>query len=80
MSKAFRYTLYRRSIVVEYFVVEADSPEEALDIANHGDGLDPVNQEWIDYYDDLYELDDCDPEPLDPLYIMVKEYQCDTTS
>lgn len=77
MSKAFRYTLYRRSIVSESFYVEANSEEEALEIANEkGLDMEPVNQEWIEWYDNVYELDEAyDPEPLDPLYKMVKDYE-----
>jgi len=77
MSKAFRYTLYRRSIISEAFYVEANSPEEALQIANESfDGLEPANQEWIDWYDTEYHIDHVfEPEPLDPLYKMIKEHE-----
>lgn len=82
MSKAFRYTLYRRSIFSEMFYIEANSIDEALELANEGAmDMEPVASEWMDYYDDHYEIDETeDPEPLDPLYKMIKEHKCDTTS
>lgn len=76
--KAFRYAVTRRSIIEETFWVEADSSLEALEMANNGDYSDDnIQTEWIDWYDDHFEMSDIEPEPLDPLYKMVKEY--DTT-
>lgn len=77
MTKAFRYTLYRRSIISEAFYVDANSEAEALQIANESfDNLVTANQEWIDWYDTEYQIDEAfDPEPLDPLYKMIKEHE-----
>lgn len=72
---AFRYAFYRRSIVSETYFIEANSPEEALQRLRDGEDPEPMPMEWVDWYDDDYHPDyDFEPEPLDPLYKMVKEY------
>ena len=77
---AFRYRLFRRSIVEEVFYVEADSAEEAEEIARDT-SPDPVTEEteWIDWYDDRYQAAD-EPEILDPLIRMIKEYELEKTN
>lgn len=73
---AFRFTVARRSIIEETFTVEADSWDEALERAGNGEYDDnSVQQEWLDWYDDTFSTTDIEPEPLDPLYKMVKEYE-----
>lgn len=70
---AFRYKLVRRSIVEETFYVDADSEDEATDIANSNPPDPEGNPEWIEWYDDWYEI--IDTESLDPLYTMIKTRQ-----
>lgn len=72
MPKAI-YTLVRASVIDEYFEIEADSEEEALDLAYNGNLGDPVKTEFIDWRDDEYQV--ADVELLDPLYVMVKDYK-----
>ena len=75
MSKKFTY--WRNSVFCEVFEVEAETEEEAIDKLS--DGLvDPVLTEWIDWDTDHFELEHV--EELDPLYRMIKDYRCDTTS
>ena len=66
------FELYRRSITCETYWVEADSEEEALEIAGNGEAGDP-QLEFIDWYDDNYVVES--KECIDPLYKMVKEYK-----
>jgi hypothetical protein len=82
MSKAYRYAVIRRSIIEETFWIDADSEDEALDKARDGDyDESQISTEWIDWHDDDYSMDpDIEPEPLCPLYKMIKERECDTTS
>lgn len=72
------YTLCRAAIIDEYYEIEADSEEEALSLAYDGNLGDPVRTEFIDWRDDEYQV--CDEELIEPLYRMVKDYKCDTTS
>ena len=80
MSKAFKFTVGRRSIVTEYFYVEADSEDEALEIANNG-GIDYDNNSagtnFEDWHDDDYQV--CEKEDLCPLVKMIKEHECATS-
>jgi len=70
-----KFAVSRRSIIEEIFYVEADSWEQAIEIAGDG-GYDDKNieTEWIDWYDDRFEATDFEPEPLCPLTKMVKDY------
>jgi hypothetical protein len=68
----YKFQISRRSIMLEVYWVEADSEEEALEIANDGNAGDPA-LDWIDWMDDQYEVDDV--EIIDPLYRMVKDYK-----
>jgi hypothetical protein len=68
----YKFQISRRSIMLEVYWVEADSEEEAMEIAYDGNAGDPA-LDWIDWMDDQYEVDDV--EILDPLYKMVKEYK-----
>lgn len=67
----FKFTVSRRSITLETYEVEADTEDEAIEIAQNGEVGDPV-LEFIDWYDDSYEVDDV--EEINHLYNMVKEY------
>jgi hypothetical protein len=58
--------------MLETYFVQADSEEEAMELAYDGNAGDP-QMEWIDWMDDCYEVDDV--EIIDPLYKMVKEYK-----
>jgi hypothetical protein len=58
--------------MLEVYWVEADSEEEAMEIAYDGNAGDPA-LDWVDWMDDQYEVDDV--EIIDPLYKMVKEYK-----
>jgi hypothetical protein len=77
MNKKYRYQVTRRSITCETYWVEADSPEEVMEMCSNGETGDP-DLEFIDWYDDEYEIEG--REIIDPLYKMVKDYECDTTS
>lgn len=70
---AFRFTFSRRVVMNEVYVLEADSEEEALDALSEGWYGDPIETEFVDWYDDDFELDRT--EVMDPLYNMVKEYE-----
>ena len=72
----FSFAVTRRSIIAETFFVEADTPDEALEMAWDGNYSDSnIQTEWLDWYDDRFDLDhDFEPEPLCPLHKMVKEY------
>lgn len=71
MAKKYKYTLARRAIVWETWTVEADDLDEAEQLCDNGDAT-PEGTEFIDYYDDDWEL--ADQESLDPLVKMVREY------
>ena len=77
MPKAI-YTLCRAAKIDEYYEIEADSEEEALQMAYDGNLGDPYRTEFIDWVDDSYQV--CDEAIIEPLYRMVKDYKCDTTS
>jgi hypothetical protein len=71
----FRYTVKRKSVFEELFEIEAESEEEALAKAHDGDYTNPYFQDWVDWYDDQFQIDeDVDPRPVCELYEMVKEY------
>ena len=68
-----KYRLQRRAIIDETFYVEAEDPEEALQIARDGGAVhDPDDTEWCDWHDEDYEI--TMTTDLDPLYVMVKRY------
>jgi hypothetical protein len=69
----FKYILVRAAIIDEYYEVEADSEQEALEMAIDGDLADPIKTDFVDWRDDEYQI--CDTEELDPLYVMVKDYK-----
>ena len=68
----YEFQISRRCIMLETYFVQADSEEEAMELAYDGNAGDP-QMEWIDWMDDCYEVDDV--EIIDPLYKMVKEYK-----
>ena len=69
-----KFRLQRRSIIDETFWVEAEDEDEALQIARDGGAVhDPDDVEWCDWADDDYEITKI--EELDPLYVMVKQYE-----
>ena len=81
MTKAYKFTFFRKSIFEETFVVEADTEEEARELMQDGGYPDPVATEWVDWYEDEFGTDpDFPPEPQCPLYQMIKERECDTSS
>jgi hypothetical protein len=65
----------RTSLIQESFWVEADTEEEAMELGMNGevDNDEPALRQWLDYYDDEWSIDE--KECIDPLYVMVKEYQ-----
>ena len=69
----FKFTLCRAAVIDEYYEIEADSEEEALEIAYDGGLGDPVRTEFVDWRDDEYSAVDC--EDIEPLYRMVKDYE-----
>jgi hypothetical protein len=74
MSK--RFTFWRNAIIAETYIVEADSEEAAREKIMNGSS-EPVHTEFIDWHTDDFELEDV--EELDPLYRMVKDYECGTS-
>lgn len=68
-----KFILVRAAIIDEYYEVEADSKEEALEIAYDGNLADPFKTEFQDWRDDEYQV--VDVEVIDPLYVMVKDYK-----
>lgn len=66
------YTLVRAAVIDEYYEVEADSEEEALEVAYDGNLGDPVRTEFMDWRDDEYSV--VETEVIEPLYRMVKDY------
>lgn len=75
----FKFTLVRAAVIDEYYEIEADSEEEALEIAYDGNLPDPFRTEFVDWRDDNYSV--IDTEVIEPLYRMVKDYdnQCATS-
>jgi ferritin len=71
-----RFTIWRRTIQAETYEVEAETLEEAIEELNNG-CHDPKDTEFIDWLDD-WQFEGA--EELEPLYQMVKNYRCDTTS
>jgi hypothetical protein len=71
-----KFTIWRRTMNVETYIVEAESEDQAIEQLNNG-CHDPVDTEWVDWIDG-WQVETV--EELDPLYVMVKEYRCDTTS
>jgi len=65
-----KFTFWRNCIVAETFVVEAETEEEARELVLDADC---VNEEWIDWLSDDFEIESV--EELDPLYRMVKDYE-----
>ena len=81
MTKAYKFTFFRKSIFEECFVVEADTEEEALEIMQSGAYPDPSDTTWVDWYDSEFGTDsEYPPEPQCRLYNMIKERECDTSS
>ena len=70
---AFKYKVVRRSIVEETWIVEADTEVEAIEQLE-GCAGDPDRTEWIDWHDEQFIVEG-EPEILDPLYVMVKDYK-----
>ena len=68
-----KFILVRAARIDEYYEVEADSKEEALEIAYDGNLADPFKTEFIDWSDDEYAV--VESEVIDPLYVMVKDYK-----
>jgi hypothetical protein len=71
----YRFVLARAAIIDETYEVEADSEEEALEMAYDGNLGEPARTEFIDWRDDEYQI--VDSEEIEPLYQMVKDYKCD---
>jgi hypothetical protein len=71
-----KFTVWRRTEQIETYIVEAESEEAAIEQLGNG-CHDPVDTEFIDWIDG-WQVETV--EELDPLYVMIKEYRCDTTS
>ena len=75
MSKAYKFTFFRKSIFEEKFEVLADTLEEAEESLQDGGYPDPVDTQWIDWYEDEFGTDpEFPPEPQCKLYNMVKAH------
>ena len=68
----YKFTMVRAAVIDEYYEIEADSEDEAREIAFDGGYGDPVRTEFVDWRDDEWSTVDC--EENDPLYRMVKDY------
>jgi len=68
----FKFTVCRTAIIDEYYEIEADSEQQALDIAYDGGYPDPIRTEFIDWRDDEWTV--VEREETCKLYNMVKEY------
>ena len=69
----FKYILVRAAVIDEYYEIEADSEEEALEVAMDGSYGDPIKTEFVDWRDDEWQV--ADTEPIEPLYRMIKDYK-----
>lgn len=72
-SSVKKYTFWRNAIIAETYVVEAKDEEEARTMLWNGEYGDPIQEEFIDWASDDFELEDW--EEIDPLYRMVKDYK-----
>jgi hypothetical protein len=70
---AYKFTFSRRVVINEVYEILADSEEEANDAMSEGWYGDPVNTEFVDWYDDNFELEQT--EVLDPLHKMIVDYE-----
>lgn len=68
----FKFTLARAAVIEEYYEIEADSEQEAMDIVYDGGYGDPVRTEFVDWRDDEWTAVDC--EETCKLYKMVKDH------
>lgn len=68
----YKFTVVRTAVIFSY-EVEADSKEEALELAYDGGLPDPVKTEFVDWSDDSYQI--VVEELIEPLYRMVKDYE-----
>lgn len=58
-----RYIYSHRSIVDEYFAVEAPSEDHARGLVSDGaPGVKMILTDWIDWYDDEYTLEEVEDE------------------
>jgi monoamine oxidase len=73
----FKFTLARAAVIEEYYEIEADSEEEAMNIAYDGNYGEPVRTEFVDWRDDEWTAVDC--EETCKLYKMIKEHECGTS-
>ncbi len=65
-----RFTVWRRTMQIETYEVEAESYEQAIELLNDG-CFDPKDTEFVDWIDG-WQLEHT--EELEPLYQMVKDY------
>jgi hypothetical protein len=75
MAKKFTY--WRNAIVAEFYEVVAENEDQAIEQLMDG-CHEPVHTEWVDWATGGYEIDEV--EELDPLYRMIKDHKCATTS
>ena len=68
----FKFTLVRAAVIDETYEVEADSQEEAMEMAHEGNLGEPVWTEFVDWRDDEWSI--TETEEIEPLYRMVKDY------
>ena len=65
-----KFTIWRRTMNVETYIVEAETEEEAIEQLGNG-CCDPVDTEFVDWIDG-WQVEHV--EELEPLYQMVKNY------
>jgi len=58
------FVFTRRSIIEEIYTVKAEDEDEALELIQDGE-VDPKQGEWVDFYDESYELESVSDELVD---------------
>lgn len=73
----YRYTLCRRAVYEEYYIVDADSLDEAQKKCLEGEGSfdDSEFLEWLDTNFEQYQK----PEIIDPFCVMMTSYKGDNS-
>jgi hypothetical protein len=74
---AYKFTFSRKVVMCEVYEILADSELEACDAMSEGWYGDPVDVEFIEWYDDDFYLDRT--EVIDPLHKMLVSYEKDKT-
>ena len=71
----YKFIIVRAAVIDEYYEVEADTEQEAIEVAYNGELPEPYKTEFVDWRDDEWQV--ADKEEIEPLYRMVKDYDTD---